>query len=68
MLPTASLFFLLVFQKFESIKCCALNPGNPEFYLLVIGMEGGGGGGLKALKFYYFELFHYVSIMKKIAL
>lgn len=42
-LPTASLFFLLVLQKFESIKCCALNPGNPEFYLLVIGMEGGGG-------------------------
>lgn len=67
MLPTASLFFLLVLQKFESIKCCALNPGNPKFYLLVIGMEG-GGGGLKALKFYYFELFHYVGIMKKIAL
>ena len=42
-LPTASLFFLLVLQKFKSIKCCAVNPGNPEFYLLVIGMEGGGG-------------------------
>lgn len=69
-LPTASLFFLLVLQKFESIKCCALNPGNPKFYLLVIGMEGGGGvKGSQILLLWIISLCGHNeknSIMKKI--
>ena len=69
-LPTASLFFLLVLQKFESIKCCALNPDNPEFYLLVIGMEGGGRfKGSQILLLWIISLCEHNeknSIMKKI--